>query len=70
MEIAKALKTQWEPGEDYAVAHTQAFCSFKTLSRSLPSPLTRSSVAPPVSPTLLFATIPSTVADASLYMSV
>lgn len=53
MEMAKALKTQWELGGDYAAAHTQAFCSFKTLSPSLPSPLTRSSVTPPVSPTLL-----------------
>lgn len=51
MEIAKALKTQWELGEDYAVAHTQAFCSFKTLSRSLPSQLTFSSITIPVCPT-------------------
>lgn len=51
MEIAKALKTQWELREDYAVAHTQAFCSFKTLSWSLPSQFSHSFITIPVSPT-------------------
>lgn len=71
MEIAIALKTQWELGEDYAVAHTQAFCSFKTLSRFCPSQSTLSLfVTIPGFPHTLFATIPLILIHGSVHMCV
>lgn len=52
-------------GEDYAVAHAQAFSSFEALSQSLPSPLTLSAfvTTPASAHTLFSAPVPCILTD-------